>query len=263
MVRRLLWLLRDYRPTHLAICWDVSRESLFRRQLYPEYKGLREKKPASLEEQYETAWQLFEKMNIPQFKVQGYEADDLLGTIAQRWKEEVGDPCYLVSSDHDLYQMLDENVSILRYKKGQGDGLYTRSDFVKEYGIEPRQWIDVKALLGEPGKGDNIPGVKHVGEDGAFPLIQQYGCIENLYNNIHELEGTKFKRYIKHLLRDSETAAISKKLVRIVTDVPELQSTQMDELTLRIDKAAMIGEFQRLGFKTILNEIAEGKYKAS
>lgn len=264
MTRKLLWLLRDYHPTHLAMCWDVSRDSLLRRRLYPEYKGLRSEKPASLKEQYQTAQFLFERMGITQLKVEGYEADDLVGTLADRWTEEVGDPCYIVSADHDLYQLLNENVSILQHKREQGKTLYTQMDFVREYGIEPRQWIDVKALLGESGMtSDNIPGVKGVGEEGALLLIQQYGSIEELYNRIHELEGTKLKRYIKPLLQDSELANLSKQLVRITTDVPDLQHIEMDDLRIRIDKAAMINEFKTLGFHTILSEIKEGRYRAS
>lgn len=265
MTKRLLWLLRDYRPTHVAICWDVSRDSLFRCQLYPHYKGLRDEKPTALKEQYETAWRLFEKMGIYQAKVESYEADDLMGTLARRWSEEVGDPCYLVSNDHDLYQLLNENVSILqRQRKGQGDHLYTKDDFIQEHSMDPHQWIDVKALLGESGKSsDNIPGVKGVGEAAAFPLIRQYGSIEELYNCIHELEGTPFKRYIKPLLQDSEMAALSKQLVRIVTDVSELQHVRMDTLKLSVNKSAMIHAFKALEFHSIINDIVEGRYRAS
>ncbi len=264
MTRKLLWLLRDHQPTHLGMCWDVSRESLFRRKLYPDYKGLRDEKPVALQEQFGTAQILFERMGIPQLKVEGYEADDLVGTLSYRWTEEVGDPCFIVSSDRDLYQLLNESVSILQNKKEQQKMLYTKADFTKEYSIEPRQWIDVKSLLGESGKSsDNIPGVKGVGEEGAFPLIRKYGSIEALYNCIHELEGTPLKRYIKPLLRDHELAVLSKKLVRIVTDVPDLQHLQLDDLRIKIDKAAMIKEFKTLGFHTILSEIKEGRYRTS
>ncbi|MED0726595.1 5'-3' exonuclease H3TH domain-containing protein, partial [Aneurinibacillus aneurinilyticus] len=139
-----------------------------------------------------------------------------------------------------------------------------KADFMKEFSIEPRQWIDVKSLLGESGKNsDNIPGVKGVGEEGAFPLIRKYGSIEELYNCIHELEGTPLKRYIKPLLRDHELAVLSKKLVRIVIDVPDLQHLQLDDLRIKIDKAAMIKEFTALGFHTILSEIKEGRYRTS
>ncbi|WP_051331022.1 5'-3' exonuclease [Aneurinibacillus terranovensis] len=263
MTRKLFHLLRDFQPTHLAICWDVRRSSTFRRQLYEGYKAGRGETPPPLLEQYFTAHTLFQSMNIQQFLIQGYEADDLIGTLATLWKKSSQGECYIVSSDKDLFQLLNFQTSLLRQVKGTQEH-FTVQDFTDQFGIDPKQWIDVKAILGETGKSsDNIPGIAGLGEKAAFPLIQQYGNLEGIYNALTALEKVpSFNRYVKKLEQGRDMAFLSKKLATIVTDVPGLP-TSIDQLKVKIDKKAMVTEFERLGFKSILNDLREGKYRAS
>lgn len=257
--RTFLNLIKQLQPTHVALCFDKGRET-FRNTLYTDYKAHREKKDEELVQQFGITRELIKKMNVIQFDSGDYEADDLLGTLSKRWSEEKNNHCYIVSNDHDLYQLLTPNVFQVTLKKGQMN-LYGQENFEKEYEIKPGQWIDVKALLGDTS--DNIPGVKGVGEKAAVPLIQKYGSIENLYENLEEIPDSKFNRYYYALQYGKEKGFLSKTLATIITNVPEVASVDLESLKLNVDKKAMISEFQRLQFNSILQQIKQGVYRVS
>jgi 5'-3' exonuclease len=241
-LQKLLNLIEDYDATHLVIAWDVKREETKRRQQYEDYKGTRGELPTPLIQQFETVQALFDRIGVPQLTVNQYEADDIMGVLSNRWSAEGRGKCYIYSNDRDLLQLLNEDVSqIIAAKKSEKP--YSIHHFKEQYGIEPRQWIDVKALLGD--KSDNIPGVHGVGEKAALPLIQQYGSVERIYAELDELDP-KYKRYLKKLQEGKEMAMLSKELVEIYTDIPDLRSLHFDDLQIKINHKLLKEEVEKL-----------------
>jgi 5'-3' exonuclease len=232
-IQKLKNLWSVYEPTHFAIAWDVKREETIRKQRYAEYKATRGELPFPLIQQFETLQTLFNQLSVPQLTIPQYEADDIIGALSLKWKNERSEPCFIYSNDRDLLQLLDEHTSQIISIKKQGDVLYTLSDFTNDYQITPAQWIDVKALLGD--KSDNIPGVSGVGEKAALPLVQMYGRIEEIYANLESLDPT-FKRYTKKLAAGEESASFSKELVTIYRDIPAVDELTWDLLRFSIDK---------------------------
>lgn len=259
MIRKMFNLLRCYKPTHLAVCWDVSR-STFRREIYFEYKTHRSETEPALKEQFDTAQQLFKKMGIYQLSAANYEADDLIGFLKSSWQRQREGKVLIVSSDRDFFQLLDVNTSQIISIKGQ-DITMTYANFKNKYGIEPYQWIDVKAILGD--SSDNVPGVKGVGEKAAFPLIQNYGSLEEVYKNLDHLKNTRFKRYVNSLVNHEKMAKLSKTLVTILLSIPGEDESDFNNLRLRIDKKQMVKEFERFEFISLLQEIKAGKYRVA
>ncbi|WP_062232048.1 5'-3' exonuclease [Fictibacillus sp. FJAT-27399] len=241
-IQKLLQLLRIHTPTHLAIAWDVKRNETLRKQKYQDYKGTRNELPEPLIQQYETAVSLFNSLGIPQFTVPKYEADDIIGTFVQKWRDEKDGECIIYSNDRDLLQLLCGKTSQLIAAK-KGETKYTLTHFHSDYGIEPSQWVDVKALLGD--KSDNIPGVAGVGEKAALPLIQQYGNVEGIYHKVDELDE-KYKRYFKKLQLGREMAFLSKDLCKIYTDVPDILELDFDQIQIKVDKSKLLDELTEL-----------------
>ncbi len=245
-LQKIISLVKEYEPTHFVVTWDVKRNEVKRKALYEEYKGTREDLPGPLIQQYETAVNLFKATGIPQMSVEGFEADDVMGTLSDRWtKEGLGD-CYIYSNDRDLLQLLNPSVSQIIAIRKEGDRVYTEEHFKTEYGITPDQWIDVKALLGD--KSDNIPGVAGVGDKAALPLIQQYGSVQGVYENISELDS-KFNRYRKKLIDGEELAKLSLELVTIERAIPELDDYSFANCTLDMDLDRFKDELDHLGLR--------------
>ncbi|MFK3959150.1 5'-3' exonuclease [Guptibacillus hwajinpoensis] len=245
-LQKIISLVKEYEPTHFVVTWDVKRNEVKRKALYEEYKGTREDLPGPLIQQYETAVNLFKATGIPQMSVEGFEADDVMGTLSDRWtKEGLGD-CYIYSNDRDLLQLLNPCVSQIIAIRKEGDRVYTEEHFKTEYGITPDQWIDVKALLGD--KSDNIPGVAGVGDKAALPLIQQYGSVQGVYENISELDS-KFNRYRKKLIDGEELAKLSLELVTIERAIPELDDYSFANCTLDMDLDRFKDELDHLGLR--------------
>ncbi|WLR59882.1 5'-3' exonuclease [Guptibacillus hwajinpoensis] len=245
-LQKIISLVKEYEPTHFVVTWDVKRNEVKRKALYEEYKGTREDLPGPLIQQYETAVNLFKATGIPQMSVEGFEADDVMGTLSDRWtKEGLGD-CYIYSNDRDLLQLLNPSVSQIIAIPKEGDRVYTEDHFKTEYGITPDQWIDVKALLGD--KSDNIPGVAGVGDKAALPLIQQYGSVQGVYENISELDS-KFNRYRKKLIDGEELAKLSLELVTIERAIPELDDFSFANCALDMDLDRFKDELDHLGLR--------------
>ncbi|WP_096200648.1 5'-3' exonuclease [Bacillus sp. FJAT-45350] len=230
--QKLFNLISEHEISHLAVAWDVKREESIRRLEHDFYKETRSELPPPLIQQYETCTKILDAIGIKQLVTPPYEADDAIGTLACKWSKEIDESCYIYSNDKDLLQLLDKNVSqIIAGKKGEVT--YSVDHFQTEYEITPEQWVDVKALLGD--KSDNIPGCPGVGEKSALPLIQQYTSIENLYEGIEDLDP-KFNRYKKKLIAGKETSFLSKKLSKIICDIPELGCFEFNDLQFDLDK---------------------------
>lgn len=243
--QKLVNLIAEYDVSHLAIAWDVKREELKRRMMFPDYKATRSELPSPLLEQYETCKTILDNIGIQQISIPAFEADDVIGSLSTKWNTHANGNCYIYSNDRDLFQLLNDNVSqIIASKKGEF--VYSLTDFEAEYGITSRQWVDVKALLGDTS--DNIPGCPGVGEKSALPLIQQYGSIESIYEQIEELDK-KFNRYKKKLIEGKDYTFISKQLSEIICDLEELEDILFEELELSLNHDQLTEQFMELELK--------------
>ena len=286
-MRTFLKILREQKPTHVAVAWDLSRDT-FRREIDSDYKGTRGETPSPLKEQFKLCQEILEKMNVKQFMDNRYEADDFCGSVASKLENEI--PVRILTKDTDYLQLVSENTKLwlMFTTQDKADALFKKYEIKKaaanipdksfeltpelvkeEYGIKPEQVADLKSLVGD--KSDNIKGVAGVGEASAVPLINEYGTVENLYDNIRNLDKKQekeIKEYWKtklgikrsplsYLLKTSETevvgeksAIISKKLAIIKRDI-DLGDLNKDALKLDIDIEAGNKEFKNLEFKSL------------
>ena len=203
-------------PDYMAVAFDVHAPT-FRHEMFDDYKGTRKPMMPELKEQVPLIKEMLDKMNITRVELEGYEADDILGTMSKRG-EESGLEVSVISGDRDLLQLATDNVKICipKTKKGQTTVEYYNAKDVKEtYKVTPTEFIDVKALMGD--SSDNIPGVPGIGEKGATAIIEQFGSIENAKEHADEITNTRNKNA---LIENYELAELSKKLAIIDTYAP-------------------------------------------
>lgn len=204
-------IIADENPTYMAVAFDIGKN--FRKEKYAFYKEGRKKTPDELHMQEPYARRLLHAMGIPYFELCPYEADDIIGTLANMVMEDKSFVGTIISSDRDLLQLISPEVEMKLLK--QKDFIrYNKETFTLDYGIEPIKVIDLKALAGDAS--DNIPGVKGIGEKTALNLLQTYGSLEGIYENIDKIKGkTKEK-----LLLDKDNAFMSKEIATIYKEVP-------------------------------------------
>ena len=207
-------ILEEEKADHLAVAFDL-KEPTFRHKMYEEYKGTRKPMPQELHEQVPLMKEVLAAMGIPILTKAGFEADDILGTVA---KHQAGDKVEvsIVSGDRDLLQLADEHIKIRIPKTLRGGTEvkdYYPEDVKREYGVTPKEFVDVKALMGDAS--DNIPGVPSIGEKTATAIISAYGSIENAYAHLEEIKPPRAR---KALEEHYDMAQMSKKLAEICTD---------------------------------------------
>lgn len=208
-IRHIFKLLEIKEPTHVIVTWDMGSKTV-RNDWFKDYKRDRPAPPEELRPQFDYIKEILAELGFFQIGITGYEADDLIGTIAQHH-----DNVTIVSGDRDLLQLLSEGVNLWLTKKGYTEyNKYTKETFIEEYGVTPEQFIDVKALMGD--SGDGYFGVKGIGEKTALNLIKKYDSVENLLEHLSECTPSQ-KRNIE---ADMEHLMMSQKLARIITDVP-------------------------------------------
>jgi DNA polymerase-1 len=254
--RMLLSIMQgDDPPDYLAVSFDVG--ATFRDALYDEYKATREKMPDNLCLQISRIQEVLEAFNVPHLEVEGYEADDVLGTVA-RLAAEQGIRTTIVTGDKDLLQLVDAHTLIQMPGRKSGEvELYDRDAVVERFGIEPAQIVDYKALVGDTS--DNIPGVAGVGEKTAVMLLQTYQTLGGIYANLDAINN---KRARTALAEQRDNAYLSYELARIVTDVPlefDLEACRTHDYDR--DKVAAI--FQQLEFRSFLKQIPGGTQEDS
>ncbi len=223
----LLRLIKEQKPTHFVAVWDRP-EPTFRKEQFEAYKAQREEIPQDLPEQIDWIKKILNAMQIPTLEKAGFEADDIIGTIAKRLEGQ-GYDIVIVTGDKDLMQLVNNKVCLLDTMK---DKWTRREQVIERFGVGPEKVIDVLGLAGDTS--DNIPGVPGIGEKTASALIQQYGSVENLYEHLNELKGKRKET----LEQNKEAAFLSKKLVTIHCDVPieykiddfDLSEPNQDEL---------------------------------
>ncbi len=247
----LLNVLREERPTHIAVTFDKG--FTFRHDMYPDYKAHRTRMPEEMRSQMERVRQVVETLDIPVFEQEGYEADDLLGTLA-RQAEEQGVDTLIVTGDMDLLQLVGEHTRVLTSRWRFSDTVtYDLEGVERRYkGLVPAQLADFKALAGD--KSDNIPGVSGVGEKTAIKLLQQYGSLETIYEHLDEVQ-TRFR---KKLEVGRNLAFLSRRLAIIVCDAPV--QLNLDACRVRsFDRERVMDLFRELEFRSLVKRLPEMK----
>lgn len=244
-------ILDEEKPDFIAVAMDTSAPT-FRHKEYKEYKATREKMPEDMASQLETLKEVVRAYGIPVVELDGFEADDIMGTLAKRAEREKVET-FLVTSDKDFMQLVSDLTKI--YKPGrQGNevDVISYEGVQEKFGVHPDNVIDVLGLIGD--KSDNVPGVPGVGEKTAIPLIQKYGSIENLYEHLSEIPQ---KGLHQKLSTNKDKALLSKQLVTIDTSVP----VEIDFHTLKIgggDTQQLLELFEELEFRSLAKRLREG-----
>lgn len=232
-------------PDYLAVCFDMKGGS-FRKELYSEYKGTRQKTPNELEQQFPLVREILKHMNISVLESPVYEADDIAGTLSLEASKE-GMETYLLTGDKDYFQLVDEKTKVLLTRKGITEmEIYSVESIQNDYGISPEQFIDLKGLMGD--NSDNIPGVPGVGEKTGLKLIQEFSTMENLYDHLDEVSGKKLK---EKLAENKVQAFMSKKLGTIVRNVPlDVTIAQLQRQPYHYEQLSEL--YRQFEFHTIL-----------
>ncbi len=249
----LLKVIRDLEPTYLVATFD-GPEKTFRHESYAEYKAHREAAPQDLYDQIPIIKEVLDALGVPHLQVPGFEADDIIGTLATRLPKD-GIDVAIVTGDMDTLQLVNKHVSVHTFSKGFSEQvIYTPAAVHERYGFGPEGVIQYKALRGDPS--DNVPGVPGVGEKTGAMLIQRFGTVEKMYRALEKKdlpEGVSEKLREK-LLANRDSALQSLGLVTIRTDVP-LEFDVSKAALQQPDVDATFAMFQRLGFKSLLNRI--------
>jgi len=249
----LLKMKEEFEPDYIVTTFD-RKAPTFRHEEYTDYKAGRKKMPDELIGQFALVRELLEKMAIDIFELDGFEADDLIGTLSV-FAENEGLEVFIVTGDRDALQLATDNVKVVINKKGMSEKeIYDRNRIIEELGVTPSEFIDVKGLMGDTS--DNIPGVPGVGEKTAYKLIKEYKSIENLLMNIDKVSG---KKLVENLMTYSEQAIFSKKLATIITSVPmeiDLNSIKSKE---KYDVKAVKDLFHKLQFKSLIGKIPDSE----
>lgn len=237
-----------YKPDSVLVAFDRSGKT-FRHEEFKDYKATRDKMPSELSYQFGILKDILESMGVRYTDLDGYEADDIVGTYANIGQDE-GYKVVIITGDRDYLQLVDENITVYLTKKGISDmAEYTVDTIKKEYGLSPKQLIDVKGLEGD--KSDNIPGVDGIGPKKAIGFIKDYGSIEALYDHIDEISGKKTKQ---NLIDSEHIAYMSKKIGTIVTNAPV--EININDLKLgEVDEDSLREKFSKYNFNKFLEKL--------
>ncbi len=250
-VSTLFKILDTENPEHIAVAFD-SKEPTFRHKKFPEYKATRQVIPDDLIPQLGYLKEVVEAMNIPVLEIPGWEADDIIGTLARK-AENAGYETYMVTPDKDFMQLVSDRIKLYRPSRAGNDFEIIDEEGVrKKFGVSPQQVIDVLGLMGDAS--DNIPGVKGIGEKTAIPLVRKFGSIPDIYEHLDEIDKKSLREKLES---QKEQAFLSRELVTIATDVPV--NISVDTLQrAEPDRRKLAELFRYLEFKRFLERIQEG-----
>ncbi len=247
----MLYRIKDeYDPDYLCVAFD-KKGPTFRHKEYKEYKGTRQSTPSELAQQFPMIREILEAMNIVTLELSEYEADDIAGTLAKTGEEQ-GLDTILVTGDKDYLQLATDHTQVLITRKGISElDIYDKEKIIQEFGITPRQFIDLKGLMGD--KSDNIPGVPGIGEKTGLKLLIEYGDMDNVYNNLDNISGKKLK---ENLIENQSLAYISKRLGEIITHVP--LDVKISDLAVKESNwDELVPLYENYEFKSLLNKIPD------
>lgn len=241
--RELVRVLEQEKPEYLAVAFDVGKT--FRDKIFPEYKATREKMPDELRSQIKRIREMVDAFYIPRLEMDGYEADDVLGSVAKIAAEE-GLGVKIITGDRDLLQLVNTRTAV--YLAGDDSTYITDADVKKKLGVNPNQVVDYKAIVGDTS--DNIPGIKGVGEKTAVSLIEKFGTLDAIYENLEQVE----KRWKTKFEENKEAAYMSRDLARIETNL-KLKFNLEDAKVKSFDGSKLEAFFTEMEFKTLINKV--------
>ena len=251
--RMLFRLIDNEEPDMLSVAFD-KKAPTFRHEAYEEYKADRKKMPDELSPQIPMIKEMLTALQIPIFEKEGYEADDVIGTLA-RCGEEEGWKVVIVTGDRDALQLVTDNIEVMYTRKGITDITEYNLEKVREkYELEPEKLVDLKGLMGD--SSDNIPGVPGIGIKTATKLLKEFDSMDNVLANIDDVSGKKRK---ENLRKYEEQARMSKKLGKILQDVPldvDLEQLSFDKLTEK-ERKKVVELFERFEFKSLIERFKE------
>ncbi len=243
---------RDYEPGYMAVAFDMKAPT-FRHKEYDEYKAGRRKMPPELAMQIPLLKEVLAAMNIKQLELEGFEADDIIGTLAVRAEAEGLEP-YVITGDKDELQLATDVTKVIITRKGVSEfEIYDKEAMVAKYGFTPQQFIDYKGLMGDAS--DNIPGVPGVGEKTATKLIMEFGSVENLLAHTEDITPERVKKKIEE---NAQLAVMSKRLATINTSVP-IDMDIEECLITEPDYDALIELYTKLEFNKFLRKLDTGR----
>ncbi|MBM4446603.1 MAG: DNA polymerase I [Chloroflexi bacterium] len=246
----LLKVLNEIKPTHWAIAFDRPTPT-FRHEKFEDYKAQRPKTPEELVSQIKRVHQLVDTFHIPTFEIDGYEADDVLGTLSLQASQQNVDTL-IVTGDNDMLQVVSPSTKVMSPRRSFSDTvIYDETGVEQKYGISSSQLTDFKALTGDPS--DNIPGIPGIGDKTAVKLLRQFNSLEGIYTHIDEITPEK----LQALLRDHKDRVLqNKELATIVTDVPIILNLNACQVS-RYDRHQVVELFRELGFAQLLSRLPE------
>ena len=245
-------LIDDEKPDYLVAAFD-SKGKNFRHELYTDYKANRSEMPDEIQTQLPYLWELLEAMNIPILRVGGVEADDIIGTVAKMCDKE-NLQCNIVSGDKDFMQLINDKTFLYAPQaRKRAKEIFDKKKVLEKWGVGPEHIIDLLGLMGD--SSDNVPGVQGVGPKTAQKLIQDFGSIENIYEEIDNISNEKMR---EKLLNSKDNALLSKQLVTILTDV-KIDATINDFEKREMDSSKLEDIFKELEFSGLLKKIGSNK----
>ncbi len=256
----LFSVLESEKPSHVLVAWDLPKPT-FRHEKYIGYKAQRPKTDEALTDQIPRVKEVIEVMGLRQLAEPGYEADDIIGTIATLNNQN---EVVILTGDQDTMQLVSQNVRVLTPAKGQNPPvLYGPDEVFNKYGVHPAQIVDYKALVGDPS--DNIPGVAGIGPKGASNLLKMFGTLERIYRDIKDVQVHFGELTAKKLADGRESAMLSRELSEIVTDMPiEIKEEEMQYEEGWSEEFR--AKLEELGFKSLIRRVwgeAEKKSKVN
>jgi DNA polymerase-1 len=244
----LLRIVEDFHPTHLMVCFDRPKPTI-KKQMYVGYHAKRPKMDEGLSSQISLVHDLLTTMGVSMYELDGYEADDVMGTIVEKVKtsKKIIDEVIIVTGDRDILQLVSDKVKVCMPIMGLTKvKLYGVKDVVEKFGITPTQMVDYKALVGD--QSDNYPGVPGIGPKTAKDLLERYTTLENLYTHIGELKNERVK---KILAENTESAALGKKLAAMLIDAPVEINFDKSQVR-RFDSHDIMAKFEEYGFRSLI-----------
>lgn len=244
LISMLLKVIADLKPEEIAICFD-EKEPTFRKKEYKEYQAQRPQMENELSSQFEKARRVIEAFGMPIYSKPGFEADDVIGTLASQSKEDV----VIVTGDRDILQLVNDKVKVYMPVVGLSEGkLMGKQETLEKMGVKPELIPDYKALVGDPS--DNYPGVPGIGPKGAINLLNQFGSVSGIYKNLKKITP----KLAEKLTQGKDSAEMSHRLATIVKDVP----VKLDEEAASrwdVDNKKVLDVFADFGFKTLTERV--------
>lgn len=275
--RMILTIIEQLEPSHLAVSFDIGET--FRHQEFPDYKAHREKMPDELREQEDRAYQVVEALNLPLYIKQGFEADDVIGTVATLAARDEGADVVIVTGDMDILQLVADqldggSIRVFRPANGRKTArLYDEAAVLERYGLTPHQIIDYKGLAGD--SSDNIPGVRGIGPKTATKLLEHFHTLEGVYQYLDKRSVMDLKDITPHdkevglsasiaskLVEQKDQAYLSKHLATIVTNT-DIPFTLDDALLKAYDKTKAVQLFEDLEFTSLIKKLPQDEHESN